>query len=78
MSFIDRIADSFAAARMGRRADRLARLLQTLISEKGEATGATLARRAVALYRGLDDAGRLQTLMRKIQGVDGVYSVERT
>ena len=60
MSFIDRIADSFAAARMGRRADRLGRLLQTLISEKGEATGATLARRAVTLYRGLDDAGRLR------------------
>ena len=54
MSIIDRIADSFSAARMGRRADRLARLLHTLISEKGEATGATLARRAVALYRGLD------------------------
>ena len=26
----------------------------------------------------VDDAGRLQNLMRKIQGVDGVYSVERT
>lgn len=25
----------------------------------------------------VDDAGKLQTLMRKIQGVDGVYSVER-
>jgi malonyl-CoA decarboxylase len=60
VSFIERIADSFAAARMGRRADRLARLLQTLISEQGEATGAALARRAVALYRGLDDAGRLR------------------
>jgi malonyl-CoA decarboxylase len=41
-----------------RRADRLAKLLRTLISERGEATGATLARRAVALYRGLDAAGR--------------------
>ena len=60
MSLIDRIADSFTAARMGRRADRLGRLLRTLISEKGEATGATLARRAVALYRGLDAAGRLR------------------
>ena len=36
------------------------RLLQTLVSERGEATGATLARRAVALYRGLDEAGRLR------------------
>ena len=25
----------------------------------------------------VDEAGKLQTLMRKIQGVDGVYSVER-
>ena len=58
MSFIERIADSFSAARMARRADRLARLLGTLISEKGEATGAALARRAVALYRGLDAGGR--------------------
>jgi malonyl-CoA decarboxylase len=46
-------------ARGTRRADRLASLLRTLISERGEATGAVLARRAVALYRGLDDAGRL-------------------
>ncbi len=41
-----------------RRADRLATLLRTLISERGEATGAMLARRAVALYRGLDAEGR--------------------
>ena len=41
-----------------RRADRLAGLLRTLISERGEATGAVLARRAVALYRGLDAPGR--------------------
>jgi GTP pyrophosphokinase len=33
---------------------------------------------AVNLFQFLvDDAGRLQSLMRKIQGVDGVYSVER-
>jgi GTP pyrophosphokinase len=33
---------------------------------------------AVNLFQFLvDDAGRLQTLMRRIQGVDGVYSVER-
>jgi len=41
-----------------RRADRLARLLATLISERGEASGAVMARRAVALYKGLDDEGR--------------------
>jgi len=57
---LDRLVGSLASARMSRRADRLGRLLQTLISEKGEATGATMARRAVALYRGLDDAGRLR------------------
>jgi guanosine-3',5'-bis(diphosphate) 3'-pyrophosphohydrolase len=34
---------------------------------------------AVNLFQFLvDDASRLQTLMRRIQGVDGVYSVERT
>jgi malonyl-CoA decarboxylase len=43
---------------MQRRADRLATLLRTLISERGEASGAMLARRAVALYGGLDAAGR--------------------
>jgi len=41
-----------------RRADRLGGLLRTLISEKGEATGAALARRAVALYQGFDPAAR--------------------
>jgi malonyl-CoA decarboxylase len=61
---LDRIADSFAAGRMSRRADRLGRLLSTLISERGEATGATLARRAVALYGGLDAAGRLRLFER--------------
>ena len=47
-----------------RRAERLARLLRTLISERGEATGAVLARRAVALYRGLEEAGRLHFFAR--------------
>jgi len=42
-----------------RRASRLAAALRTLVSRRGEASGATLARRALALYRGLDDAGRL-------------------
>jgi len=56
---IDRIVGSLVARPRGvRRADRLAGLLRTLISERGEATGAVLARRAVALYRGLDDVGR--------------------
>jgi len=57
---LDRLVGTIAASRMTRRADRLGRLLQTLVSERGEATGATLARRAVALYRGLDAAGRLR------------------
>ncbi|MGZ5103863.1 MAG: malonyl-CoA decarboxylase N-terminal domain-containing protein, partial [Usitatibacter sp.] len=61
--FLDRIVGSFGVAGMvrppgERRADRLAGLLRTLISERGEATGALLARRAVALYRGLDARGR--------------------
>ena len=60
-SLLDRIVGSIAAAGRSpaqRRAHRLVSLLRTLISERGEATGATLARRAVALYRGLDEAGR--------------------
>jgi malonyl-CoA decarboxylase len=57
---LERLVGTIAATRMTRRADRLGRLLQTLVSERGEATGATLARRAVALYRGLDAAGRLR------------------
>jgi malonyl-CoA decarboxylase len=59
---IQRIVGSFASGmrreRMQRRADRLATLLRTLISQRGEASGAMLARRAVALYLGLDAAGR--------------------
>ena len=56
---IDRIVGSLVAKPRGvRRADRLAGLLRTLISERGEATGAVFARRAVALYRGLDAVGR--------------------
>jgi malonyl-CoA decarboxylase len=62
-SILDRIVGSLAATGMvrtpsQRRADRLATLLRTLISEKGEASGALMARRALALYRGLDAAGR--------------------
>jgi malonyl-CoA decarboxylase len=64
-SLFGRLVDSLAAsgvvrAPSERRAERLSRLLRTLISQRGEATGATLARRAVALYRGLDEAGRLK------------------
>jgi malonyl-CoA decarboxylase len=63
MTIVNRIVGSLSSglerARGTRRADRLAGLLRTLISERGEATGAVLARRAVALYRGLDAAGRL-------------------
>jgi len=62
-SIIERILGSFGAggivrSRAQRRAERLAVVLRTLISERGEASGAALARRAVALYRGLDVAGR--------------------
>lgn len=49
---------ALALPRAERRANRLARLLATLISERGEASGAVMARRAVALYRGLDEAGQ--------------------
>ncbi len=61
---IDRLVGSLAAAGMGRtqaarRAERLAALLRTLISERGEASGAALALRALDAYRQLDEAGRL-------------------
>ena len=59
-SIFGRLVGTLAATGKMRRADRLARLLRTLISERGEATGATLARRAVALYSGLDEPGRLR------------------
>jgi malonyl-CoA decarboxylase len=62
-TIIERIVGSLAARGIvrdahRRRADRLAKLLATLTSERGEASGALMARRAVALYRGLDAAGR--------------------
>jgi malonyl-CoA decarboxylase len=62
-SILERLLGTIGAAsivRNGaqRRADRLARLLRTLISERGEASGAALARRAVALYRALDPDSR--------------------
>jgi malonyl-CoA decarboxylase len=63
-SIIDRIVGTIAATgivrtQAQRRADRLAGLLRTLISERGEASGAALARHSLSLYRGLDAAGRL-------------------
>ena len=63
MSILDRIVGSIAATGIvrspaHRRADRLGRLLRTLISERGEASGAAMARRSLALYRGLDADGR--------------------
>jgi malonyl-CoA decarboxylase len=62
-SIIERILGSIGASGMvrtaaQRRSDRLGGLLRTLISEKGEATGAALARRSVALYQVLDPAAR--------------------
>ncbi len=60
-AFIDRLVGTLAAAtrtRGERRAVRLAKLLRTLISERGESSGALMARRAVALYTGLDEEGR--------------------
>ncbi len=58
-SFINRVVGSLVRSQAQRRADRLATALATLISERGEASGAQLARRAVALYRGLDEPGRV-------------------
>jgi malonyl-CoA decarboxylase len=62
-SIIGRIMGSIAASgivrpQAERRAERLSSVLRTLISERGEASGAALARRAVGLYRGLDAPGR--------------------
>jgi malonyl-CoA decarboxylase len=57
-SIIDRLLGGITRTRAERRAERLATVLRTLISERGEASGAALARRAVALYRGLDADGR--------------------
>jgi malonyl-CoA decarboxylase len=68
---LDRIVGSVAAGiartQAERRADRLATALGTLISDRGEASGAQLARRAVALYRGLDAPGRTYFFRRLAQ-----------
>jgi malonyl-CoA decarboxylase len=60
-ALFDRLVGTFAAATRGRnerRALRLAKLLRTLISERGESSGAVMARRSLALYSGLDESGR--------------------
>ena len=61
-SFFGRIVDAASGmvrSPAQRRAARLASVLRTLISQRGEASGAALAHRALALYRSLDDDGRL-------------------
>jgi len=61
-SFLGRIVDAASGivrSPAERRASRLAAVLRTLVSQSGEASGAALARRSVALYHALDDSGRL-------------------
>jgi len=55
---INRLVGSLARPTPQRSAERLATLLRTLVSQRGEASGAVLARRAVALYRRLDAPAR--------------------
>jgi malonyl-CoA decarboxylase len=65
-SLISRLVGSIKSATMSiatrskdeRRADRLSRVLRTLISSKGEATGAMLARRSLTMYSHLGRDGR--------------------
>jgi malonyl-CoA decarboxylase len=60
-SVVNRLLDTIADAtrsRDARRALRLVKLLHTLVTERGESTGAVMARRAVALYNGLEEEGR--------------------
>ena len=62
-SLLERLVGSLAASGIvrspaERRADALTRVLATLVSERGEASGALLARRAVTLYRKLDAPAR--------------------
>jgi malonyl-CoA decarboxylase len=62
-TFLGRIVDAAAGIVRSpgeRRASRLASILRTLVSQRGEASGAALALRCVALYRALDDDGRLR------------------
>ena len=55
---INRLVGSLARPSPQRSAERLATLMRTLASQRGEASGALLARRAVALYRRLDAPAR--------------------
>ena len=55
---INRLVGSLSRPSPQRSAERLATLLRTLASQRGEASGALLARRAVALYRRLDAPAR--------------------
>ena len=57
---LGRIVDSFGRTSSQRAAERLAERLRTLASQRGEASGAVLARRAVGLYGRLDAVGRRQ------------------
>ncbi len=61
-AIIERLVGTLNAvtrSRGERRAVRLAKLCHTLVSERGESSGAVMARRAVALYGGLGEDGRL-------------------
>jgi malonyl-CoA decarboxylase len=58
VNILGRIAESFVRTSSQRSAERLAERLRTLASQRGEASGALLARRAVGLYGRLDAAGR--------------------
>ena len=55
-----RIVETIAGRAAAQRAERLSATLRTLISERGEATGAALAREAVQAYRELDGEARLR------------------
>ena len=60
-SVVDRLLGTLSDAtrsRDERRALRLVKLLHTLVTERGESTGAVMAKRAVALYNGLEEQGR--------------------
>ena len=58
MNLLGRLAESFGRTSSQRSAERLAERLRMLASQRGEASGALLARRAVGLYGRLDAVGR--------------------
>jgi malonyl-CoA decarboxylase len=55
---LGRLVGSFGRTASQRSAERLAQRLRLLASQRGEASGAVLARRAVGLYGRLDKSGR--------------------